>query len=68
MRKRIGNGSLLKELGLKFRAAKRLGAFSRACKQGMSIEEARIYSDQLDPPTAEDFVYEDGLRQSEMGG
>jgi len=34
----------------------------------MSIEEARIYSDQLDPPTAEDFVYEDGLRQSEMGG
>lgn len=68
MQKRIGNKSLFKELRLKFRASKRLGAFSRACKQGMSIEEARAYSDQLYPPTAEDIAYEDGLRQNETGG
>ncbi len=48
----------LKELRLKLRAAKRIGAFSRACKQGMSVEQARAYSDQLYPPTAEDIEYE----------
>ncbi|MBI5429677.1 MAG: hypothetical protein HY938_04370 [Nitrosomonadales bacterium] len=53
----------LKELKLKFREAKRIGAFSRARKQGMSVEQARAYSDHLYPPTAEDIEYENQLRQ-----
>lgn len=54
---------LLKELRLRFRATKRIGAFSHACKQGMSVEQARAYSDNLYPPTAEDIEYESQLRQ-----
>lgn len=53
----------LKELRLRIRAAKRIGAFSRACEQGMSVEQARAYSDQLYPPTAEDIEHESQLRQ-----
>jgi hypothetical protein len=51
-----------KELKLKMRAAKRLGAFVRASKQGMSSKHARAYSDNLYPPTAEDLEYEKKLR------
>lgn len=38
---------------------KRVGAFSRAREQGMSVEEARAYADQQYPPTAEDIAYEE---------
>jgi hypothetical protein len=55
----------LKELKLKMRAAKRIGAFARAQKQGMSIEQARAYSDNLYPPTADDLAYEEKLRNEE---
>lgn len=46
---------------LRSRAAQRLGAFSRATKQGMSPEDARAYSDKLYPPTAEDLAFEGSL-------
>jgi hypothetical protein len=49
---------------LKLRAARRLGAFNRARERGMSIEEARNYSDNLYPPTPDDIAYEQKLRQS----
>jgi hypothetical protein len=52
-----------KEFRLKMRAAKRLGAFARAIEQGMSSEQARVYSDNLYPPTAEDLEYETQLRR-----
>ena len=48
---------------LKLRAARRLGAFTRARERGMSIEEARNYSDNLYPPTPDDIAYEQKLRQ-----
>ena len=50
---------------LQLRAAQRLGAFSRASKQGMSPDEARAYSDKLYPPTTEDLAYETLLRKGE---
>lgn len=53
-----------KELKLKMRAAKRVGAFTRAREQGMSPQQARAYSDNLYPPTAEDLEYEQKLRFS----
>ena len=51
------------DLKLKIKMAKRVGAFSRARKQGLTVEEARAYSDQLYPPTAEDIAYEERKRQ-----
>ncbi len=56
---------LFKQLRMRVRVAKRLGAFSRASKQGMSVEEARFISDRLYPPTVEDIQYENQLRQTE---
>lgn len=56
------------EIKLEAKVAKRLGAFKCTHKQGMSIEEACTYSDQLYPPTTEDIPYDDELRgQSETG-
>ncbi len=52
---------------LKMKMAKRVGAFSRARKQGMTVEEARAYADKLYPPTAEDIAYEERKRQEEGG-
>lgn len=46
------------ELRLRHRMAKRLGAFHRARKQGMTVEEAHAYAHQVYPPTAEDLEYE----------
>jgi hypothetical protein len=43
--------SVFNPLILRLRAARRLGAFSRALRQGMSTEQARIYSDGVYPPT-----------------
>jgi hypothetical protein len=63
----MGRVSLCKELKLKFRVFKRIGAFSRAREQGMSVEEARAYSDSLYPPTAEDIEYEERLQQGKRG-
>jgi hypothetical protein len=51
-----------KDLRLRMRAAKRLGAYRRAFEQGMSGEQARAYLDYLYPPTAEDLEYEEKLR------
>jgi hypothetical protein len=48
---------------LKLRMSKRVGAFVRARKQGMSAEEARAYSDNLYLPTEEDIAYEERVRQ-----
>lgn len=56
---------LLKQLRMRVRAAKRLGAFSRASKQGMSVEEARLFSDSLYPPTVEDIQYENQLGRTD---
>lgn len=52
---------------LKMKMAKRVGTFSRARKQGMTVEEARAYADKLYPPTAEDIAYEERKRQEEGG-
>jgi hypothetical protein len=49
----------LTELRLKARQAKRVGAFVRAKKIGMSDADARAHSDGLYPPTAEDIAYEE---------
>ena len=62
---RASHACPLKELRLKLRAVKRIGVFSRACKQAMSVEQARAYSDQLYLQTAEDIEYENQLRQGE---
>ena len=43
---------------LKMRLAKRVGAFARASKSGMTPDEARDYADRRYPPTAEDLAYE----------
>lgn len=56
---------LFKKFKLKAKMMKRIGAFSRARQQGMSVEEARAYADQQYPPTAEDIAYEERKRQSE---
>jgi len=56
--------ALIRELKLIARGGRRLGAFKRARQKGMSVEDARAYSDQLCPPTADDIAYEDGLRSS----
>ena len=53
-------------LRLRSRAAQRLGAFSRATKQGMSPDDARAYSDKLYPPTAEDLAYEASLKSGKI--
>jgi hypothetical protein len=53
---------LFKQATLSLRAAKRLGAFKRALRQGMSIDQARNYSDDLYPPTPDDIAYEQKLR------
>ena len=57
---------LLKEMRLKWRAAKRIGAFKIAREKGMSIEDARAYSDRRYPPTVEDIEYENQLRQRDL--
>jgi hypothetical protein len=46
--------------------ARRIGAF-RAMEQGMSPEEARVYSDRLYPPTLDDIAIEHKLRANATG-
>jgi hypothetical protein len=53
-------GFLMKLL-LKMRFNKRLGAFVKARKQGMTTAEARAYANDLYPPTEEDLVYEEKI-------
>jgi hypothetical protein len=50
--------NFFKRIWLRLRMARRLGAFVRAQKSGMSIEQARAYSDELYPPTAEESACE----------
>ena len=48
-------------MGFKFRMKtynKRVGTFSHARLQGMTIEEAREYTDRLIPPMVEDLTCE----------
>ena len=54
----------LRDWRLKYRQAKRVGAFSRAKKKGMSNADARTYSDALYPPTVEDIAYEEKCRRT----
>jgi hypothetical protein len=49
---------LLRRLWLIFRQARRVGAFARARRAGLSERDARIYSDNLYPPTRADLEYE----------
>ena len=49
---------LLRNLKLKARFAKRLGAYARARQQGMGDEQARQYVDQTYLPTPDDLKYE----------
>ena len=60
--------SVFNPLILRLRAARRLGAFSRALRQGMSTEQARIYSDGVYPPTPDDIAFEQRLRAKETTG
>jgi hypothetical protein len=46
--------------------ARRVGAFKRAREHGMSIDQARAYSDQLYPPTDAERAYEEELRRREF--
>ena len=59
---------LLNRLKVKGRVAQRVGAFARAQDQGMSVEEARAYSNQLYPPTAEDIAYDERQRRVDETG
>ncbi len=52
----------LKRLWLTLRISRRVGAFARAMKDGMSGEQARAYSDSLYPPTRAELAYEASLR------
>ena len=55
---------LFKSLRLKVKLTKRLGAFARARQQGMTVEQARQYVDQMYPPTPEDLEYEEKQRRA----
>jgi hypothetical protein len=50
--------SVFRDLRRFLRMSKRVGAYRRACESGLSCEQARAYSDQLYPPTADDLAYE----------
>ena len=51
----------------KLGAPSRVAAFIQARDSGMSVAEARDYSESIYQPTAEDITYEDQLREeSEM--
>jgi hypothetical protein len=56
-----------KKIWLTLRMARRLGAFKRAKAGGMSVDEARAYSDRLYPPTADEAAYEAELRNRPRG-
>ena len=49
---------VLRDFWMRMRQAKRVGAFVRARKQGMSEAQARAYSDALYPPTPADIAFE----------
>ena len=49
---------LFKDLRLKAKYFKRIGAFGRAKESGMNDADARAYVDSLYPPTPEDLKYE----------
>lgn len=55
---------MIAELILVYRAAKRLAAFKNARARGLSSEEARHEADQNFPMKAEDFEYEEYVRQT----
>jgi len=55
--------NIIKKAWLTLRISRRVGAFARAKKLGMSDQDARAYSDNLYPPTAEESAYEDELRR-----
>lgn len=59
--------SVFNPLILRFRAARRLGAFSRALRQGMTDEQAHIYSDGLYPPTPDDIAFQQRLAKEATG-
>ena len=42
-----------------------LGAFVRARKEGMPIEDARAFADETYPPTTDDLLYRMELRRKE---
>jgi hypothetical protein len=50
-------------LKVRVRAIIRLGAFSQACKGGLSVEQARAYADRLYPPSEADLAYEGKQRE-----
>src|SRR5207247_6776686 len=56
-------GAVFRNLRLRYRAAKRIGAFGRATQQGMTAEQARAASDAVYPSTAEDLAFEASLRE-----
>ncbi len=49
----------LKKLWLTLWISRRVGAFVRAKKRGMSDEQARAYSDRLYPPKPDEAAYEE---------
>lgn len=57
---------IFKRIGLALRMARRVGAFKRAMKAGLSADEARAYSDKQYPPTVEDTVYEHEMMWREI--
>jgi hypothetical protein len=56
--------SVFRTLRVRRNMVQRLGAYRRAREQGFTDEQARSYSDQLYPPTADDLAYEASLRDS----
>jgi hypothetical protein len=57
----------LRRLWLFLRVSRRIGAFEQALKNGMSIEQARAYSDNRYPPTPDEAAYEENLRRKHLG-
>lgn len=58
----------LKNIWLSMRFARRVGAFKRARRRGMSKEQAYAYSDRLYPSTADDLAYQEERRFKHLIG
>jgi hypothetical protein len=58
--------NLFKKVWLFLRTSRRVGAFQRAREKGISIEQARAYSDRLYPPTPHEVAHEERLRREEL--
>ncbi len=58
----LGAMSVFHDLRVRWKMMQRLGAYKRGRERGLADEQARAYSDEVYPPTADDLAYETSLR------